>query len=108
MRAMLLDYQGRAIRFPEERWRHILIDHSEMAAMEYTIGETLADPDEIYRDPQDPNTVRLYYRWFNGLPVGDNRICVAIKVLNGDAYIITAFVASHIKGDELLWGKLTG
>ena len=108
MRAILLDYQGRAIRFPEERWQHILIDHSEMAAMEYTIGETLADPDEIYRDPQDPNTVRLYYRWFNGLPVGDNRICVAVKVFNGDAYVITAFVASHIKGDELLWSKLTG
>ena len=106
MRAILLDYQGRAIRFPEERWRHILHDHGEMELLEETIGETLLDPDAIFRDPDDPDTVRLYYRWFYGLPtVGDNRICVAVKVFNGDAYVLSAFVAGHPKGDDLLWRK---
>ena len=106
MRAILLDYQGRAIRFPEERWQHITSDHEDMALLEDTIGPTLLDPDEIFRDPSDPETMRIYYRWFYGLPVvGDNRICVVVKVFNGDAFVVTAFVASHIKGDELLWRK---
>ena len=106
MRALLPDYQGRAIRLPEERWRHILFRHPEMRLLEDTIGATALDPDEIFRDPDDPDTVRLYYRWFYGLPtVGDNRICVAVKVFNGDAFVVTSFVASHIKGDDLLWRK---
>ena len=105
MRALLLDYQGRAIRLPEERWRHILSDHGEMALMEETIGETLSDPDEIMRDAKDPVAVRLYYRWFYGLPVGDHRICVVVKVFNGDAFVLTAYVVSHFKRSEVIWSK---
>ena len=109
MRAMLLDYQGRAIRFPEERWRHIISEHADMALLEDTIGATLLEPDEIFRDPEDPETVRLYYRWFYDLPgFGIERICVTVKVFNGDAFVVTAFIAGHIKGDELLWRKLNG
>ena len=106
MRALLLDYQGRPIRFPEERWQHIIIDHSEMATMEYTIEETLADPDEIIRDDKDPVGVRLYYRWFYGLPrVGDHWICAVVKVFNGDAFVLTAYPVGRFKRSEVIWRK---
>ena len=105
MRALLIDYQGRMIRFPEERWEHIVGQHSEMAQMEETIGATLLDPDEIYWDPQYPGEVQLYYRWFTGLPVGDVRICVTIRVFESDAFVMTAHVASHPKGNDLIWTR---
>ena len=104
---MLIDYQGREIRFPEERWQHIIGEHPVMALMEEVIGETLLDPDGIFRDPEDPDSIRLYYRWFYGIPLGDGRICVVVKVFNGDAFVISSFPASHIKGDEVIWTKST-
>ena len=100
MRALLLDYQGRDIRFPEERWRHILGGHPELADMEETIGATLLAPDEIRRDATDPDTVRLYYRWFPHTPYGGKWVKVAVKFLNGDAFVVTAMAISRIKRGE--------
>ena len=100
MRALLLDYQGRAIRFPEERWQHITASHPEMTAMEGTIAETLLTPDQIRRDATDPATVRLYYKWFPGTPYGDKWVKVAVKLLNGDAFVLTALATGSIKRSE--------
>ena len=93
------------MRLPEERWQHIVEDHHEMALMEEVIGTTLLDPDLILRDTDDPATVRLYYRRFLSLPVGDHWICVVVKVSNSDAYIITAYPATRLKRGETLWTK---
>ena len=100
MRALLLDYQGRAIRFPEERWQHILGGHPELAAMEQTIGATLLSPDYIRRDAADPATVRLYYRWFPNTPYGGKWVKVAVKFFNGDAFVVTAMATGRIKRSE--------
>ena len=100
MRAILLDYQGRAIRFPEERWQHIIASHPEMTVMEETIAETLLTPDQIRRDVVDPVTVRLYYKWFPGTPYGDKWVKVAVKFLNGDAFVLTALATGSIKRSE--------
>ena len=100
MRALLLDYQGRAIRFPEERWQHIISSHPEMTVMEETIAETLLTPDQIRRDVVDPVTVRLYYKWFPGTPYGDKWVKVAVKFLNGDAFVLTALSTGRIKRSE--------
>ncbi len=74
--------------------------------MEYTIGETLLDPDEIYWDPENLGEVQLYYRRFYGLPIGDQRICVTVRVFDDDAFIMTAHVASRIKGNDQIWTRL--
>lgn len=108
MRANLLDYQGRAIRFPEERWQHILSHHSIMADKEDVIGKTLLDPDEIRLDPDDPNAVKLYYRWFEGIRTGNRRYVVAVKFLNGDAFVLTSCPAGHRKPGEIIWTKASG
>ena len=96
MRALLLDYQGRAIRFPEERWQHIRQRHRDMADMEAAIGSTLLAPEHIRRDAADPDTVRLYYKWFPVTPRGSKWVRVAVKFLNGDAYVLTAFLTGRI------------
>ena len=82
--------------------------HPDMATMEYTIGETLMDPDAIYWDPAYPEEVQLYYRWFYGLPIGDERICVTVGVFERDAFVMTAHIVSHIKGEQLIWTKSNG
>lgn len=96
MRALLPDYQGRIIRFPEERWRHIIHRHREMVEMEDAIGATLLAPEQIRRDATDPDTVRLYYKWFPVTPRGSKWVRVAVKFLNGDAYVLTAFLTGRI------------
>ena len=96
MRAILLDYQGRAIRFPEERWQHIRQRHRDMADMEAAIGATLLAPEHIRRDATDPDTVRLYYKWFPVTPRGSKWVRVAVKFLNGDGYVLTAFLTGRI------------
>ena len=108
MRALLTDYKGRRIRFPEERWGHILSGHPEMAGLEWVISITLLDPDEIRRDSKDPETVSLYYRWFEEFPTENRRYVVAVKFLNGDAYVLTSCPASHRKPGEVIWTKQSG
>ena len=105
MRALLTDYQGRAIRFPEERWEHIVSSHRDMARMEQVIRETLMDPDEIYWDPQFQREVQLYYRWFVGLPIGDHLVCVAVRVFENDAFVMSSYPVRRPKGDDLIWTK---
>lgn len=105
MRAILLDYQGRAIRLPEERWQHIILGHPIMAALEDVIAVTLLDPEEIRRDPDDPNTVRLYYRRFERARAENRRYVVAVKFLNGDAYVLTSHPAGHPKPGEVIWTR---
>ena len=104
MRAILLDYEGRAIRLPEERWQHILSQHSIMIGREDVIGICLLDPDEIRLDPDDPDTVKLYYRWFEGALAGNRRYVVAVKFLNGDAYVLT-HVPPAIANQGRLYGR---
>ena len=96
MRAILLDYQGRPIRFPEERWQHIIQRHRDMADFEEGIGKTLLAPDQIRRDANDPTTVRLYYKWFPVTPQGSKWVRVAVKFLNGDAFVLTALLTGRI------------
>ena len=105
MRAVLIDYQGREIRFPEERWQHIISRHRDMEAIPHTILETLLDPDFILRDPTDPNTGRLYYRWYNWGKANDKWVMVSVKMLDGDAYVLTAMQTHRTKRSEILWTK---
>ena len=76
-----------------------------MAQREEFIRVTLLDPDEIRIDPDDPETVRLYYRWFEESRTENRRYVVAVKFLNGDAYVLTSTPAGHPKPGEVIWTK---
>ena len=101
MRALLTDYQGRAVFFTEEAWQHIIQPpHDYMADMPEAISATLLDPEEIRRSNTRPDTVRLYYKWFIGTLVGDKWLCVVVKFLAGEAYVLTAYATDRIKAGE--------
>ena len=99
---MLPDLYGRRIRLPEERVRHILARHPYMASLWDEVAETLRNAEEIRRSNSDPETVRLYHKWFHGTVKGDKWVRVVVKVLPDDAYILTAYVTSAIEGGEPL------
>lgn len=95
---ILVDYQGRQIRLTDERLAHIL-EHPEMASMEAAIQAALSDP-EVVRVSNTDSAVHLYYRYREGTIVGDKWLCVVVKYLDNDAFVITAYLTDKLKPIE--------
>ena len=73
-----------------------------MTIMEETIARTLLTPDQILRDAVAPVTVRLSYKWIVGTPVGDKWVCVVVKYIGDEAFVLTAYATDAIKQGEPL------
>ena len=97
------DYSGRRIRYPEERQAHVVDSHPYMEHQVELVQETLADPDEVRMSQEDPSTVIIYYRWFWNTPVGSRYVRVVVKLLLGDAFVLTAHVTDNIRRGERVW-----
>ncbi|MDX2098893.1 MAG: DUF4258 domain-containing protein [Leptolyngbyaceae cyanobacterium bins.59] len=100
---LFTDYQGRKIRLTDERKQHILA-HPEMAEMEVAIEIALSNPEVVRRSNTD-STVYLYYRYHEDTGVGDKWLCVVVKYLEDDAFIITAYLTDKLKAGEQVWPK---
>jgi hypothetical protein len=46
---------------------------------------------------------RLYYRYLATTLVGPKYLCVVVKVLPGDAFVITAYLTDNVKKGRVLW-----
>jgi len=68
------------------------------------IQETVSNPDKIVRSRTDPD-VELFYRHYDATPVTEKYLCVVVKVLVDDIFIITAYFTDKIKKGEILWEK---
>ena len=99
----LVDYQGRVIRLTVERHAHIL-KHPEMRGQVERIAETLAEPDVIISTLVD-SSVRVYHRLYPTTPVTRKYLLVAVKVLEGDAFLLTAFFSNHVKKGSVVWKR---
>lgn len=96
------DIHNRQIRLTDERQEHIQADHPEMSEQLEKIQETLSEPDIIVRSRTDPE-VELFYRYYDITPITQKYLCVVVKVLSGEIFIITAYFTDTIKRGELLW-----
>ena len=81
------DRTGRQIRLPTERWKHIIQEHPHLQNVE-EIREALTNPLKITSSKNDPEWVRYYFRYNKNTK---RYLMVAVKYLNGDGFIITAF-----------------
>jgi hypothetical protein len=97
---VLVDFRGVAIRLTDER-RHHILEHSEMATMEGEIEITLQEP-EIVRCSRSDANVNLYYRYYTNTLVGDKWLCIVVKILINDAFILTAYLTDKPKSGESL------
>ncbi len=98
------DIQNRQIRLTDERQEHVEADHPEMFGQIDKIQDTLLNPDIIVRSRTDPG-VELFYRHYDITPVTEKYLCVVVRVLVGDLFIITAYLTDTIKKGEVLWEK---
>jgi phage-Barnase-EndoU-ColicinE5/D-RelE like nuclease2 len=83
------DIRNRSIRLTDERLHHLETDHPEMIGQISRIAETLADPDRIIRSRTDA-TVELSYKWYASTPVTAKFLCVVVKAISDDPFMITA------------------
>jgi len=93
---------GKKIRTTKEHWKLISeIKHPIIKEHEKEVKETLAEPDEIRQSRKDLS-VFLYYRKSEKYFV-----CVLVKHLNSEGFIITAYLADKIKKGNTIWKKET-
>lgn len=98
------DVRNRQIRLTDERQEHIEKDHPEMPGQVDKIQKTLSNPDVIVSSRTDPD-VELFYRHYDITPVTEKYLCVVVKILAGDMFIITAYFTDTVKRGEVLWER---
>ena len=95
------DYRGRSIRLTDERLKHIL-EHPEMKGLLSSVKETLLEPQRVIQSLSDQDA-NLYYRYYIGTKVGDKYLCVVVKTIQKDSFILTAYLTDSIKKGEIIW-----
>jgi hypothetical protein len=73
-----------------------------MAALDAAIEQTLRQPEVVVQSASDPQA-HLYDRWYLGTMVGDKHLCVVVKVLPADAFVVSAYLTDKVKKGEQLW-----
>ncbi len=100
---ILEDGFGNKVRLTDERLAHIL-DHPEMRGMEKEIERVLREPQRVRRSRTD-EAVRLFYGFYAQTLVGGKWLCVVVKYLTNDTFVITAYLTDKPKAGEDLWPK---
>jgi len=93
----------KVIRLDEDSWRHVL-GHPEMENQRSRVKETLVDPDEV-RESVRSSSIWLFYKLYTETPVSKKYLLVAVQVLNGEGFIVTAFFTDKVKKGGLIWKK---
>ncbi|MXZ63136.1 MAG: hypothetical protein F4Y98_05955 [Chloroflexi bacterium] len=91
------DEQGNEVRLTDERLRHILQRHPEMARQLQRFAETLAEPDAVTMSATRPDT-RFYYRLYADLRGRRRYICLVVRAMSDYSFIVTAYPDRKIKG----------
>jgi hypothetical protein len=103
------DPQGYEIQMTDECWyKHILIEHPEMANCLDDIKQAIETPDYIYESKYRSSS-HLYF--LNVLDEDSETeyilVVVSIRQKNRKGYIQTAFLVDRVsKGGKLLWKRI--
>jgi len=91
------------VRLSDERLAHIL-EHPEMRGITAAIDHVLALPELVRRSRSDAS-VSLFYEFQASTLVGSKWLCVVVKYLARDAFVVTAYLTDKPKAGEDLWPK---
>jgi len=100
---ILQDCFGQAVRLTDERLAHILA-HPEMRELAAEVERVLREPQLVRRSRSD-EAVRLFYEFYAQTIVGGKWLCVVVKYLEDDAFVVTAYLTDKPKAGEDLWPK---
>ena len=92
------DERGNEVRLTDDRLRHILRRHPEMAFQMHRFAETLASPDAVQPSRSNP-TVQLYYRLYPDLRGRNRYICLVLRRETDHSFILTGYLGRSIKGE---------
>ncbi len=100
----LPDVRGRLVRLTDERREHLETSHPEMSGQTPRIVETLQQPDRVVRS-RTGEGIELFYRLYEESPVTTKYMCVVVKILSGDNFVVTAYYTDRVKAGEVLWTR---
>ena len=100
---VIRDCFGQSVRLTDERLAHIL-EHAELVGMGDELERVLRVPSEVRRSRSDDD-VRLFYEFYTETQVGGKWLCVVVKYLPDDAFVITAYLTHTVKAGEIVWPK---
>ena len=92
------DEHGNEVRLPDERLRHILRRHPEIAFHVHRFAEVLASPDAV-RPSRSGSAVQLYYRLYPDLRGRNRYICLVVKSERDYSFILTGYLSRSIRGE---------
>lgn len=92
----VIDKNGKHIRLTNKQYSHIMDEHPYMHKYLEEIKETLKKPDKITFYSFDVN-VRYFYKSYKHLDKPNKYIFVIVKYLNGEGYIVSAYLEDKIK-----------
>ena len=75
-----------------------------MADTVFRIAETLASLDKIVWSLTD-KAVELFYKHYPSTPVTSKFLCIVVKGVTDNNFIITAYYTDTIKRGESLWQR---
>jgi len=81
-----------------------VLEHPEMRGLEPSIAETLGNPEVVTGSRGDPQ-VHLYYRLYNHPRLGEKYLCVVVKTVESDAFVLSAYLTDRVKQGEPLWPR---
>ena len=90
--------RGNEVRLTDERLRHILRRHPEMAFQMHRLAETLASPNAVMPSRSSP-AVQLNYRLYPDLRGRNGYIRLVVKKERTYSFILTGYLARSIKGE---------
>ena len=96
------DVLGRKIRTTKDYWHKIrTLKHQELRYDIIEVKKTIIDPDEVRASITD-ETILLFAKKFGKYDI----LIVAVKVLNGNGFIVTAYqTKKYKKKGQLIWPK---
>jgi hypothetical protein len=78
------------------------LEHPEMRGMELSLEETVQRPTLIVESSTDA-FVHLNYRFYSGTAMGDKWLCVVVKYVEDDAFVLTAYLTDQPKKGNQVW-----
>jgi hypothetical protein len=95
------DCFGHNVRLTDERLAHIL-ERPELREMGDEIERVLRQPQSVRLSRSD-QAVRLFYQFYTQTLVGGKWLCVVVKYVEDDAFVVTAYLTDKPKAGEDLW-----
>ena len=92
---------GHTVKLPNKRVARIF-ERTEMNEMGAEIEHLLTTP-QIVRRSRSDDAVRLFYAFYPETIVGGRWLCVVVKYLLSDAFVVTAYLTDHPKSGAPLW-----